>query len=274
MLTELKSKKPQFCSQRGVTLIEVMVALALTSIITLVIMKTYVIQHETYMSQEDVTNMQQSARSSLDELTRQIRMAGHDLPQGVAPLAAYNTNPDTIVVTYHGNDCESYLASDMAGPGSVLQLATPVSCFTAGSWGYIEIPDSAVGEWFKISQVNAGAQTIVHSDGGNLSRAYPKDARVVPLNQIKFYLRVPSSTLMMEQRGMPPSVYSEDITDLQFRYQLASGLIIDQPVLMSNVRTVLIEVTTSSTRENPDGDPQGEPNHRTYSSSANLRNNI
>lgn len=271
MLTGSEETITRFNSQRGATLIEVMIALALTSVITLAILKTYVIQHENYMTQEDVTNMQQGARASLDELTRQIRMAGHDLPQGVASLAAYNSNPDTIVVTYHGNDCESYLVSDMSGPGSILQLATSVDCFQERDWGYIEIPDSAIGEWFEIDQVNTGSNTISHSSGGGLSRAYPTDALVKPLTQLKFYLDGTTHRMMMQERGGNASVYSEDIGDLQFRYKLANGTIVDQPLLISDVRTVLIEVKTNSSRELRDGE---EEHSRSFSSAANLRNNI
>ena len=176
------------------------------------------------------------------------------------------------MVTYHGSDCESYLSVDMSSASSIMQLGSAVDCFKDNSWGYIEIPDSAIGEWFYINTVVPGAQTIDHSNGGGLSRAYPQDAIVKPLTQLKFYVDGYSGQLMIERKGTFPAVYAEDIGDLQFKYRLANGLIVDQPVLISDVRTVLIEVKTKSTRESEYVDGN-DPAYRTYSSAAHLRNN-
>ncbi len=60
----------------GFSLVEVMIALLLSAVVTTAAFKAYVDQHKNYLIQDDITNIQQNARASLDELSRQIRMAG------------------------------------------------------------------------------------------------------------------------------------------------------------------------------------------------------
>ena len=256
-------------AEQGTTLVELMIALALTGIVTLAIMKTYITQHENYLVQDDVTNMQQSARACIDELTRQIRMAGHDLPLGLPAIVAANTNPDTITITYHGNDCDSHLSEAMSTTSAELKCATDVSCFAVDQWVYIHDPDSAVGEWFKISQVQPVSNYIQHSyPPGNLSRLYGADALVLALNQVKFFVdntTDPSnSQLMIQINGEPPEPYAEHVSDLQFQYRLANGMLVDEPVLIDDIREVLISISAKSTLHGS--------KKRTYTSSVNLRN--
>ncbi len=269
--------------RRGTTLIELLIALAITGVVTLAIMKTYVTQHENYLVQDDVTNMQQSARACIDELTRQIRMAGHHLPLGLPAIEASNTDPDTITITYHGNDCETFLSAAMPNTSAELKLGSDVSCFNVDQWVYIYDPDSALGEWFKISQVQGAARHIQHRyDPKNLSRQYPADAILLALNRVKFYIdnttNPDNPMLMVAVGGEPAEPYAEHIIDLQFQYRLANGTIVDVPVLVSDVREVLISIAAESTL--PTGEREDEPEpgdedhgkRRTYNSSVSLRN--
>lgn len=262
-------------SERGTTLIELMIALALTGIVTLAVMRTYVTQHENYLTQEDVTTMQQGARASIDELTRQIRMAGHDLPLGLPAIVGADTNPDTITVTYHGNDCDTYLSSKMPNTSAELKLASDVSCFRTDQWVYIYDPDSSIGEWFKISHVQTGSNHIQHNYAPkNLSRAYDADAQLLALNQVKFFVDESDQDnpmLMIQLGGEPAQPYADHISDLQFQYRLANGTIVDEPVLVSDIREVMISITAESTRPDEQAKQEGGKD-RNYTSSVSLRN--
>lgn len=264
--------------QRGATLIELMIALALTGIITLAIMKTYVTQHESYLTQDDVSVMQQSSRACLDEMTRQIRMAGHKVPMGLAPLVASNANPDSIAVVYQGQECETFLTVQMANTSSALQC-NDASCFDVGDWVYVYNPDSATGEWLQVSGIQGGNTLLHQYTPTNLTRTYPVDAIVVLLEQVKFFVdnaTDPSDPSLMVQRGGDdPQIYADHISDLQFRYRLANGTVVNTPILLSDVREVLIDVTAQSKLgQSGDGGEQGDEDvkDRTYSSSVSLRN--
>lgn len=247
-------------------------------------MKTYVTQHESYLVQDDVAVMQQSSRACIDEMTRNIRMAGHHLPLGLPPIVAANTNPDTITLVYHGNDCETFLTEAMPTTSAELKC-NDVSCFEEDQWVYIYDPDSAVGEWFQISEVQASNHLQHRYNPKDLSRKYPADAIILALNQVKFFVDDVSDPdnpkLMVKMGGEAPAVYADHIVDLQFRYRLANGTIVDLPVLISDVREVLVDVTAQSILEGSggevvmeQGDRGGEAvrKTRTYSSSVSLRN--
>lgn len=265
----------QYYNERGSSLLEVLIALALTGIVTLAIMNTYVVQHENYLVQDDVTTMQQSARSSIDELTRQIRMAGHQLPIGLHPIEAANTDPDTITVTYHGNDCDTYLAEAMPLPSAELKCGSDISCFYDGQWVYIWEPDSAKGEWFEITEVQTGSSHLQHNTM-SLSRKYGPNSQVLVLNRVKFYVdhtTAPDNPkLMVQVNNDPAQPYADHITDLQFRYRLDNGTTVDEPVLITDIREVQIEITAGSTMVQAGDGGDQKVKDRTYASSVNLRN--
>ena len=77
--------------------------------------------------------------------------------------------------------------------------------------------------------------------------------------------------LMVQAAGQSPQVYAENITDLQFQYRLKNGNIVDVPILVDDVREVMISVTGRSEHEAYEVDDI-DHRYRTYASSVNLRN--
>lgn len=267
-------------NRNGTTLIELLIAIALSGIITLAAMRTYVTQHENYLVQNDVTTMQQGARASIDELTRQIRMAGHHLPLGLPPIEAANTNPDTITITYHGNECDTYLSAAMPSTSAELKCGGDISCFEENQWVYIWEPDSAKGEWFQISEVQVASGHLQHRyDPKELSRKYGANAIILALNRIKYFVDNTTSAsnprLMVQIGTDTPQPYADHVADLQFQYRLANGSIVDSPLVVSDVREVLVSVSVESTLPQlPErgGDDLEAPKMRTYATSVNVRN--
>jgi len=251
-----------------------MIALVLTGIIATAVMRLFTTQQENYLVQDRVVNAQQNARAIIDALVRHIRMAGYDVPTGVAPLMAANSNPDTIEVVYSPDDCDVSLASDMATGTSSLECTSDVSCFQDGQWVYIYDPGTSAGEWFQITSVQTGTFSLQHSSA--LSRAYFKDAIVTSLALAKFYVDSQGDSgqpaLMVQTAGGVPLVYAEGIADLQFRYRLTNGNLVDYPILPNDVREVQISVTCSEHRPGDiTGDPAGSST-RNFASSVCLRN--
>ncbi|HUV30791.1 MAG TPA: hypothetical protein VMY05_06875 [Acidobacteriota bacterium] len=262
--------------RRGAALLEMLIALAITGVVTMAIMKLYLTQHENYLTQDDITTIQQNARASIDELTRQIRMAGNELPAGLKAITAANTNPDTITISYKAGNCDTYLASAMPLPSAELKTAVglDITCFHDGQWVYIYDPDSGGGEWFEITEVQGPAYHIQHNTMA-LSRAYDANAILLALTQMKFFIDNTTDPdhpcLMVQPIGHNPQVYAEDVVDLQFRYRLANGMLVDEPILVNDIHEVIITVTARS--DDPDPDKPGDPYRtRLYTSSVSLRN--
>ncbi len=64
--------------EAGMTLIEIMVSLVISSFVIAGIYGVYTIQQRSYTVQEQVAEMQQRLRSAFDLIERDIRMAGHN----------------------------------------------------------------------------------------------------------------------------------------------------------------------------------------------------
>ncbi|HWR81728.1 MAG TPA: prepilin-type N-terminal cleavage/methylation domain-containing protein [Candidatus Deferrimicrobium sp.] len=270
----MKAIMRKAANSRGATLLEVLIAVAIMGFVTAAIFELYVTQHKHYIVQDDITNIQQNVRASIDELGRQIKMAGYDLPLGLPALKASNTNPDTITITYQIGNCETYLAAAMPQPSAELKCATDISCFYEGQWVYIFEPDSSIGEWFQITQVQEASMHLQHNTM-QLSRRYGANALVLSMTQVKFYVDNTTNpdhpNLMLKIMGQTPQVYAEDVTNLQFQYRMKNGVVVDVPTVVDHVREVLIDVTGRSRRPDPD-EPQNPYRQRTFSTSVFLRN--
>jgi hypothetical protein len=258
----------------GMSLVETLVALFMTGLVMASVFGVYINQHKNWMIQEEVTDAQQNARAVIDELTRQTRMAGYELPLGLPGIEAYNTNPDTIVINYSADGCNATIEHDMPLPSSELRCdGHDVSCFYDGQWAYIFDPDSGGGEFFEITHVQTGSQHIQHNTM-DLSRVYQAGAIILALQQVKYYIDRTDTThpnLMIQLPGQAPQVYAENIEDLQFQYTMKNGAVLDVPTLVGDVREVIITLTARTDKPDPDF-PADPYRRRTYSSKVNMRN--
>lgn len=259
---------------RGVSLLEVLLALFLTGLVLTAVFKTYITQHKNWTVQEDITDMQQNARAAIDELTRQIRMAGHELPLGLNGIEAYDTDPDTIIITYADGGCDAPIEHKMPLPSAELRCdGHDISCFYAGQWVYIFHPDSGGGEFFLISLVQEAASHIQHNTM-SLSKCYDKGAIVIALQRLKYFIDDSDTlhpNLMLQLPGQLPQVYAEDIEDLQFEYTMKNGIVVDVPAIASDVREVKITIQARTGRQDPDF-PDDPYRRRDYTSRVNVRN--
>ncbi len=258
----------------GLSILEVLIALFLAGVVTAAIFQIYVTQHKNWLIQEDVTDIQQNARAAIDELSRNIRMAGHALPFGLDAVQAYNTNPDTIIINYYDNSCDAPIVVAMPQPSSELRCdGHDVSCFYDGQWIYIADPFAGSGEFFIITHVQADAFHIQHNTM-SLSKCYPAGSQLMAVTRVKYFIDYSDSlhpNLMVQVLGQNPQVYAENIDDLQFRYKMKNGTVSDDPVIAANIREVEILISARSSK--PDIDFPDDPyRRRVYASKVNLRN--
>ncbi len=260
--------------QRGFTLVELLVALVISGFVLSAGYGIYLVQHEGWITQEQITNMQQNARAAMHEMETRIRMAGYKLPGGFHPIYAANTNPDSITVLFQNESgCETNIEQNMSDPSAELRCdGHDISCFEDTTWAYIYDPLADTGEFFFISQVQASTDRIQHATDP-LSRAYPSGSRVMYVDMYKFFVDTTDSShpnLMVVREGNQSYVYAEDIEDLQFRYGLANGVFVDTPPTASVVREVLVTLIARSERK--DQQFEGEYRRRTLTTDVKVRN--
>ena len=139
----------------GFTLIETLIALAVSSIVLITLGNFFISTNRTNTIQEKVAGTQQSVRAGLEIMARDIRMAGLD-PTGGAGSAGFvnngggdETDADSIAIVYdHNGDgtneidvCYRYDSTDEKiefrnGTGSTFQPLTEEGSISSMSFNY------------------------------------------------------------------------------------------------------------------------------------------
>lgn len=83
-------------TNHGYTIIELLIALFMTGLISMAGFQFYVAMHNSTIVQEEVSEMQNNCRASLDDIIRNLRMAGYR----VGGHVPYSINGDSLCVYY------------------------------------------------------------------------------------------------------------------------------------------------------------------------------
>jgi len=82
----------------GFTLVELVLAMVISTIIAAAVFAAYTAQQRTYLAQEQVAELQQNLRAGMDILTRELRTAGFD-PTGNVGATIITADPGHIEFT-------------------------------------------------------------------------------------------------------------------------------------------------------------------------------
>lgn len=86
-------------NKKGITLIELMVALVITAVVMAAIYRVFVSQTKTYAIQDQVVEVQQSVRGAMEILLRDLRMTGFDDDNPASAI----TIPTAIATPYYND---------------------------------------------------------------------------------------------------------------------------------------------------------------------------
>ncbi|MDP6950054.1 MAG: PilW family protein, partial [Arenicellales bacterium] len=231
--------------QQGVTLVELMVALAIGLLVTVAMLKVYVDASGMYRFNEGLARVQENGRFSLEFIRRDARVAGFwgcysdaALSNGVSAASDAFINVGAGHITGTSDDglnsadsitfrsatgSGSPLTTTMSGPGAgvTVENAGALSTGTA-----VLISDCENGDLFQVTGISG--TTLAHAAAAdantspNLSKAYAAGARVYEAHETTFSIQNdPSSgvpTLYREVIGESAQPLVEGIENLQVLY--------------------------------------------------------
>lgn len=248
MPKQLTSKK-----QRGLTLVELMVAITIGLILTAGIIQIFVNSKQTYRVEESLSRLQENGRMALDFMANDIRMASFwgykhtpsDVQNDLDPAGSGYVDftsvgitgtegggaPDSI--TLSGADSSPGLTAQPNGGGGVystlastaLQVNLPNDL---KSGDLVLVSDSIGGDIFQITGADPSAGGVVdHAIGagspGNtsqLSKAYQGDASIFYMHQVVYTIKNGADgqpALWRSDNGVDQEIV-DDVSDLQILY--------------------------------------------------------
>jgi type IV pilus assembly protein PilW len=89
----------EWSRRHGFSLVELLVAMAITAVVMAAVFKIYTTQQDSYILQEQVAEMQQNLRTAKYIMTREIRMAGYDPTAAGAAFGFVSVYGDSINFT-------------------------------------------------------------------------------------------------------------------------------------------------------------------------------
>ncbi|WP_287127011.1 PilW family protein [Desulfobacter sp.] len=93
-------------NNHGFTIIELLIALTISGIVSAALITTFLSQQKSYVVQGHVAAMQQNLRGGMEMMTREIRLVGYD-PDNVGGMGILDISPrdinDNIDITMNGN---------------------------------------------------------------------------------------------------------------------------------------------------------------------------
>jgi prepilin-type N-terminal cleavage/methylation domain-containing protein len=208
---------PSFRCQ-GFTLVELLVVLALVSIVMAGIYSVFVRSNRVYISQEEVVAAQQEARSALDIIGREIRMAGfiaaHNKKGGLDPItaAAWASNAD-----------------------SAIEIAEVDDIGKTTTFAFKSNLDGSDTDLDGNDDTEAVRYVYYHSDHPDASRQNTLTREVLTWN-----------AGWSDPSGEGEKVFLENIQDLTLTYQMADGITSAAPTDLEEIRGVVISITAQT----------------------------
>jgi prepilin-type N-terminal cleavage/methylation domain-containing protein len=106
-------------TKRGLTLLELLVALVLSALIIAAIYRIFLGQHKTYAVQEQVVEMRQNARAAISNMMREMRMAGFGGVSEILP-ATFGSGLDAVI-------CPNVVNANMPSTGWITVVTAVIS---------------------------------------------------------------------------------------------------------------------------------------------------
>lgn len=285
-------------NRKGLTLIELLIALIISSVLIAAIYKTFISQQQTYTVQEQVVDMQQNIRAAINQMIREIRMAGFGIQNAVF-WGADGMHGKYKNIIHPGDDGKSitivgayeevtYVAEDfnlITSPDRRKIKIKNASFFDTGGLKYISFNGTESHRIKSITYIadsdpNKSCYELELFD--ELTEDHPKGEPVFRVYAITYSLGVDSDgkTLLLRNDNVPgglgPQPVAENIESLRFKYTLKDGTEFWDTVpgnRRDEIRMVQVTIVARTDRVDPNLSGDGF-RRRTLTTNIQLRNLI
>jgi prepilin-type N-terminal cleavage/methylation domain-containing protein len=271
-------------NKRGVTLIELLVALVISAILIAGIYRVFISTQRSYMVQDQVVQMQQSVRASITKMMREIRMVNfgrivsYDESSGsfsnnILPVNGFHTilttSSDRSITIVGGFEQIRTAAGvpitvvsfDPAVPSITLSHAT--NEFNGVAHGYLSIGGE---ESFTVQNQPVGSTNVLTLDRVPAS---PIGHFIFKVQAIRYFVD-PNQILRRDQNtGGGAQPLADNIESLQFQYLTANG---NQTIIPNSTTTIQMTITARTKDPDPDYGSDGGFRRRQIVSTIQLRN--
>jgi type IV pilus assembly protein PilW len=223
--------------QKGMTLIEIMIALILGVFIIAGVIHIFLGSKQTYRMQENFARLQENGRFAMDFISRDIRMADSlgCLKRGLADISKKNKTsypafavgvngiegssnaPDTITLVGIEGGKGAQVTSQTAKAGGI--TVTSGSDLMAGDIALVA--DCNQGDIFKINSVSGNVVSQNVSSGQDVTKIYGSDASIYPFKASIYSIGIGSRgqlSLFRALNGDTPKELVEGVEDMQILY--------------------------------------------------------
>jgi len=242
----------------GISLIEILISLVISSILIAALYLTFTNNQKTYIVQEQVVDMQQNARIAADRMVREIRMAGFGNVSMVLP-ATFNgktfnnlLTPDNGLLTFVLANVSLGTLTTQGAIGEKTIIFTPDPNgdpdLNTGDRGYISI--GGVESYKITSIIDNGTKTVTLN--GALLYNHPVGTPIFGIRAITYQTVLSDGKPALsrdENLGLGGQLQADNIEALQFDYFDAGGNPTGNP---ANVRIVRLTLTARTERQDPD----------------------
>lgn len=270
-------------NKRGLTLIELLIVMVISSILIAGIYRTFIGQQHTYTVQEQVVDMQQNVRIAINQMVREIRMAGFGRQQDAVFFGADGLHGEYKNVIHPSDDgTEITVVAAFQELTSLKATAAPPDDFILvnNPSGFNTIGKSYIC-------INGTETHRVHSIAGDRLNFFPgvilKESHSAG-EPVFLVLAITYSRGLFEDKwcllrddnlGLGPQPVAENIELLQFTYTLADGTVFVGTVpgnRRNEIRMVQVTIRARTDRNDPELGGGDGFRRRTLTSNIQLRN--
>jgi hypothetical protein len=121
----MKKYRNMLKGKAGVTLLELLIAALMTVLVTTAAFTFFIRSHQQYISQENIAEAQENACASIEEISRQLRMAGYNIPDTINAFEVDSVSGglDTLVIRRDTLEIRYYVdRSDTLNPNLMKEV--------------------------------------------------------------------------------------------------------------------------------------------------------